>query len=61
MSTIGYLIGGLILAALCIYAVYFAYRLLTDPGTLLGPMRIGIELGAVLLLWMMLFGKGKTK
>jgi len=36
----------LILAALCIYAVYFAYRLLTDPNTLLDLMRVGIELGS---------------
>ena len=61
MSTVGYLIGTLILFALSVYALYFAYRLLTDPNALLGLMRVGIELGVVLLLWMMLFGKGKTK
>lgn len=59
MSTIGYLIGSLILFALSVYALYFAYKIFTDPNTLLGLMRIGIELGVVLLLWMMLFGKGK--
>jgi hypothetical protein len=61
MSTIGYLIGSVILFALCVYALYFAWKVLTDPNTLLGLMRIGIELGVVLLLWMMTFGKGKTK
>lgn len=59
ISTIGYLIGSVILAALCLYAIYFAYKILADPNTLLGLMRIGIELGVVLLLWMMLTGKKK--
>lgn len=52
-------IGVAILLVLCGYLVYFAYRWLTDPDTLLRLMRLGFELGALFLLWMLTLGRKK--
>ena len=59
-STIGKIIGVTILAVLCGYVLYFVWQFLTDPDTLLRLMRLGFELGALFLLWMLTLGrKGK--
>jgi len=59
-STIGRIIGVSILLGLCLYVFYFIYQFLTDPNTLLPLMRLGFELGALFLLWMLTLGrKGK--
>jgi len=57
MTKFAQLIGVGILAMLCAYVVYFVWRLLIDPGTLLGLMRLGFELGVLFLLWMLTIGK----
>jgi len=46
---------------LSVYLVYFAWRLLTDPNTLLRLMQVGFELGALFLLWMLTIGKKGKK
>ncbi len=57
---IAQLIGIGILLVLCGYVVYFVWTFLSDPNTLLALMRVGFELGALFLLWMLTFGrKGK--
>jgi|HubBroStandDraft_6_1064221.scaffolds.fasta_scaffold951021_2 hypothetical protein len=58
--TVSKLIGIGLLLALCGYVVYFVWKFLTDPNTLLGVMRIGFELGCLFLLWMLVTSrKGK--
>jgi hypothetical protein len=56
-STIGKIIGVTILAVLCGYVLYFVWKWATDPDTLLRVMRLGFELGALFLLWMLTFGR----
>ncbi len=56
-STIGKIIGVTILAVLCGYVLYFVWIWATDPDTLLRAMRLGFELGALFLLWMLTFGR----
>ncbi len=58
---IAQLIGIGILSMLSVYLVYFAWRLLTDPNTLLRLMQVGFELGALFLLWMLTIGKKGKK
>ena len=59
-STIGKVIGITILLVLCGYVVYFVWIWATDPDTVLRLMRLGFELGALFLLWMLTLGrKGK--
>ena len=54
------LIGIGILAMLCAYVVYYIWRFLTDPDTLLRLMRLGVELGVLFVVWMLTIGrKGK--
>lgn len=60
-STIGKIIGVAILLVLCGYVLYFVWRFLTDPNTLLGLMRIGLELGMLFVVWMFLFGRPGKK
>ena len=60
-STIGKIIGVTILLVLCGYVLYFVWRFLTDPNTLLGLMRIGLELAIVFVVWMFLFGRPGKK
>lgn len=57
MSRIGYLIGGTILLVLCVYAGYFAYEIFSRPRAILDLMQLGLELGLLLLLWMLIFGR----
>jgi hypothetical protein len=54
---IAQLIGVGILTVLCGYVVYFVWQFLTDPNTLLALMRVGFELGALFLLWMLTLGR----
>jgi hypothetical protein len=61
MSKIGTVIGFLILGALSAYAAFYAYSIVTAPGTLLDLMLIGLGLGLVLLVWMFAFGSSKPK
>lgn len=61
LSLIGIIIGCLILAALCIYAGYFAYRLFTTPDALLQLMELGLGLGLVLLVFIFAFGGRKGR
>jgi hypothetical protein len=60
-SIIGKIIGVSILLVLCGYVFYFVWQFLTDPNTLLGLMRLGFELGALFLLWMLTFGRVHKK
>jgi len=53
LSLIATVIGVLILTALSIYAVYFAYRLVIDPNNLLRLMLMGLGLGLVLLVFVL--------
>jgi hypothetical protein len=61
MSRIGYVFGFAILAALCIFAAFFAYSILAAPGDILVLMKAGLALGCLLLLWMNLFRPSKHK
>jgi len=61
MSLIGTILGLLILSALSIYAVYFAYRLVTTPDALLGLMKLGLGLALVLLVWAFAFDPSPRK
>ena len=54
---IAQIIGIAILSALCLYVLYFVWQFLTDPDTLLRLMRLGFELGALFLLWMVTIGR----
>jgi hypothetical protein len=54
---IAQLIGIGILTLLSGYVVYFVWQFLTDPDTLLRLMRLGFELGALFLLWMLTIGR----
>ena len=54
---IAQIIGIAILAALGIFAGYFVFHFLTDPDTVLRLMRLGFELGALFLLWMLTLGR----
>lgn len=60
-STIGKIIGVAILLVLCGYVVYFVWRFLTDPNTLLALMRVGLELGMLFVVWMFIFGRPGKK
>lgn len=46
--------GFLLILALMIYAVFYAYRLVTDPNNLQSLMCVGISLGLLLFVWMSL-------
>jgi hypothetical protein len=65
MSKIGYLIGFTILIALSVYAIYFAIQLADRvrsgafDAAFLRLMDTGVELGVLLLFWMLLFGRKK--
>ncbi len=61
MSRIGYIFGFAILGCLCAYALYFAWELFVNSGALFCLMKLGVELGVVLLFWMLVFGKPKRK
>ena len=54
---IAQIIGIAILSALCLYVLYFVWQFLTNPDTLLRLMRLGFELGALFLLWMVTIGR----
>jgi hypothetical protein len=56
---IAQLIGIGILTLLCAYVVYFVWEFLTNPDTLLRLMRLGVELGALFVLWMLTIGRKK--
>jgi hypothetical protein len=60
-STIGKIIGVTILLVLCGYVLYFVWMWATDPDTVLRLMRLGFELGALFLLWMLTFGRRRKK
>jgi hypothetical protein len=61
MSLIGTIVGIVILAALSVFAVYFAAAVVTKPAALLGLMKLGLGLGLVLLVWASVFGSGSHK
>jgi RNA polymerase subunit RPABC4/transcription elongation factor Spt4 len=61
MSLIGTVIGYVILSALVLFALYFAYHLFTDPDSLLWLMKLGLGLALVLLVWMNAFGASGRK
>ncbi|MBA3914242.1 MAG: hypothetical protein H0X25_10435 [Acidobacteriales bacterium] len=46
--------GIFLLLALCVYVVYFGYRLLQNPNNLLPLMLVGFGLGLLLYMWMSL-------
>ena len=54
---IAQIIGIAILSSLCLYVLYFVWQFLTNPDTLLRLMRLGFELGALFLLWMVTIGR----
>jgi len=56
---IAQMIGVGILAALSVFAGYFAFKFLTDPDTVLRLMRLGFELAALFVLWMFTIGRKK--
>jgi len=60
-STIGKIIGVGILLVLCGYVFYFVWKFLTDPNTLLALMRVGFELGALFVVWMLIFPRKGRK
>lgn len=60
-STIGKVIGVTILLVLCGYVLYFVWKFLTDPNTLLSLMRVGLELGMLFVVWMFIFGRPGKK
>jgi hypothetical protein len=55
------MIGLFILTVLCVYALYFAYTLLTNPDNIFWLMKLGLGLGCLLLLWMNVFKPSKDK
>ncbi len=56
-TSIAKVIGIAILLGLCAYVVYAAFMFITQPEMTLRLMRLGFELGALFLLWMVTIGR----
>lgn len=56
-TSIAKVIGIAILLGLCVYVVYAAFMFITQPEMTLRLMRLGFELGALFLLWMVTIGR----
>jgi hypothetical protein len=60
-TTIAKVIGIAILLALCLYLVYAAFMFVTKPEMTVRVMRLGFEIGALFLLWMVTIGRIRKK
>lgn len=60
-STIAKIIGVAILIVLCGYFLYAAFMFITEPEMTLRIMRLGFDIGALFLLWMLTIGKKSRK
>lgn len=60
-TTIAKVIGVTILIVLCGYVVYAAFMFITEPEMTVRVMRLGLDIGAVFLLWMLTIGRKGRK